>query len=112
MKLTTKIITLNLAFAGLAAFGRAATAAENWDNQCAKCHGADGKGQTKVGKKLGVKDYTDAKVQADLKDEDMAKAISDGVKDASGKEKMKGFKGDLSPAEITDLVAHVRKFKG
>ena len=32
---------------------------------CTKCHGEDGRGQTKAGKKLDVKDYTDAKVQAD-----------------------------------------------
>lgn len=111
MKPTTKIIAVTLAFAGLAVFGRAATASENWENLCAKCHGADGKGQTKIGKKLNVKDYTDAKVQGDLKDEDMVNAITNGVKEG-GKEKMKSFKDDLSAAEITDLVAHVRKFKG
>lgn len=111
MKNSTKIIALGLAFAAGTALGHAASASENWDNLCAKCHGADGKGETKIGKKLHVKDYTDAKVQADLKDADMAKAISDGIKDG-GKEKMKSFKGDLSEAEITDLVAHIRKFKG
>jgi cytochrome c553 len=89
----------------------AAPVAENWENSCAKCHGADGKGQTKVGKKLGVKDYTDAKVQAALKDDEMTKAIVDGVKDKAGKETMKGFKGELSDQEVKDLVAYVRKFK-
>lgn len=91
--------------------GYAATAADNWDNNCAKCHGADGSGSTKIGKKLKLKDYTDAKVQADLKDEDMVKAIKDGVQDANGKDRMKGFKDDLSDAEVTDLVAYIRKFK-
>jgi cytochrome c len=33
-----------------------------YDKQCAKCHGEDGKGETKMGKKLGTKDYTDQKV--------------------------------------------------
>jgi mono/diheme cytochrome c family protein len=94
-----------------AALSYAAPAAENWENNCTKCHGADGKGQTKVGKKLSLKDYTDAKVQAELKDADMAKAITDGVKDKAGKEKMKAYSGALSPAEITDLVAYIRKFK-
>ena len=42
----------------------------------------------------------------------MTKAITDGVVDkASGKEKMKGYKADLSADEIKDLVAYVRKFK-
>ncbi len=109
MKNTTKIIAISLAFAGAAVLSQAATASENWENLCQKCHGADGKGQTKIGKKLGIKDYTDAKVQADLKDDEMAKAITDGVSE-KGKEKMKAFK-DLTPAEVTDLVAHVRKFK-
>ena len=109
MKTTTKILAISLAFAGAAALSQAATASENWENLCAKCHGADGKGQTKVGKKLQIKDYTDAKVQAEMKDADMAKAISEGVTE-NGKEKMKAFK-DLTPAEVTDLVAFVRKFK-
>ena len=52
----------------------AADAKENWDKTCAKCHGADGKGQTKMGQKLGIKDYTDAKVQEDFKDEEAFKA--------------------------------------
>ena len=42
----------------------AADAKSNWDDNCAKCHGADGKGDTKMGHKLDIKDFTDAKVQA------------------------------------------------
>ena len=110
MKNTTKLIALGAAFGLATALSQAAPAAENWENLCAKCHGADGKGQTKVGKKLNLKDYTDAKVQAAMKDEDMIKATTDGVSEG-GKERMKSFKGDLSAAEIKDLVAYVRKFK-
>jgi mono/diheme cytochrome c family protein len=40
----------------------------------------------------------------------MVKAITDGVFEG-GKEKMKAFKGDLSAAEVKDLVAYIRKFK-
>ena len=111
MKITIKLATLSAVFALATAIGRAAPAAENWENQCTKCHGADGKGQTKIGKKLNLKDYTDAKVQAEMKDADMAKAITDGVLDKDGKEKMKAFKEELSADEIKDLVAYVRKFK-
>ena len=109
MKTTTKlaIVGLSLAFATSA---YAATAAENWDNNCAKCHGADGTGSTKIGKKLKLKDYTDAAVQATLKDDEMVKAIKEGVSEG-GKERMKTFKDDLSDAEINDLVAYVRKMK-
>lgn len=93
-----------------AALSYAAPASENWENLCTKCHGADGKGQTKVGKKLSLKDYTDAKVQAELKDDEMATAITTGIKDKAGKEKMKAY-SDLTPDEVKDLVAHIRKFK-
>ena len=47
----------------------AADAKANYDKHCAKCHGADGKGQTKMGQKLGAKDYTDPKVQDALTDD-------------------------------------------
>jgi len=106
-KITAACVTLLLA----AAISSAAPVAENWENHCAKCHGADGKGQTKAGKKLQVKDYTDAKVQAEMKDPDMIKATTDGIFDKAGKEKMKAYKDELSADEIKDLVAFVRKFK-
>jgi cytochrome c6 len=110
MKHLTKISTCVVFLFGVA-LSYAAPAAENWENHCTKCHGADGKGQTKAGRKLQVKDYTDAKVQADMTDEEMTKIISDGANDKAGKEKMKAYKGEISPEEIKDLVAYVRKFK-
>jgi len=111
MKITTKIALSSLALALATGVALAAPAAENWDNLCASCHGADGKAQTKTGKKLKLKDYTDAKVQAEMKDEEMVKAITAGIK-IDGKEKMKAFKDEISAEEIKDLVAHIRKFKG
>ena len=89
---------------------RAADAKENWEKNCTKCHGADGKGQTTMGKKLALKDYTDAKVQEDMKDDAMTKAIKEGVKDGD-KTKMKGFGDALSDDEIKALVKYVRDFK-
>ena len=89
---------------------RAADAKENWEKNCAKCHGPDGKGKTKMGEKLAVKDYTDAKVQDGLKDDAMTKAIKEGVKDGD-KTKMKGFGDALSDDEIKALVKFVRDFK-
>jgi len=110
MKSTLAAALLAAALLAGASIAAAAPAAENWDNHCAKCHGPDGAGGTKMGRKLHVKDYTDATVQAALKDEDMAKAIKDGVTE-DGHERMKGFKDDLSDADITDLVAYIRKMK-
>ena len=63
----------------------AADAAANWENQCAKCHGPDGKGDTKMGKKLAIADLTDAKVQAKFTDADAVKAMKEGIKDKDGK---------------------------
>src|SRR5579862_9226467 len=102
------IFSLALLVAG-AVSARAAEAKELWTKNCAKCHGEDGKGKTKMGEKLGVKDYTDAKVQADFKDADLAKAIKEGVKDGD-KVKMKGFP-DLSDDEVKGLVAYIRSLK-
>ena len=75
--------------AGLSIPARAGDAKENWEKNCAKCHGADGKGQTKMGQKVSVKDLTDAKVQAAFKDEDAFKALKEGLKDSDGKVRMK-----------------------
>jgi len=89
---------------------RAADVKENWEKNCAKCHGDDGAGKTKMGGKLGVKDYTDAKVQAEMKDDAMAKAIKEGKKDGDTV-KMKAFGDVLNDDEIKALVAHVRSLK-
>lgn len=111
MNHSIKLIVAGAALAAGAAFVFAAPVAENWENHCAKCHGADGKGQTKVGKKLKLKDYTDAKVQAEMTDKEIIDATANGVFDKNGKETMKAFKGELSEAEIKEFVAYIRKFK-
>lgn len=110
MKKCTRLCIACVGIAAASAVCSAAPASENWENNCTKCHGADGKGQTKAGKKLNLKDYTDAAVQAKMTDEDMTKAITDGVSE-NGKEKMKAYKSELSADEIKDLVAYVRKMK-
>lgn len=106
----TKITVLAVLLA--AGLGRlhAADAKELWDKNCAACHGKDGTGKTKMGEKLGVKDLTDAKVQAESKDDQMAKTIKEGIKEGD-KTKMKAFGDSLSEEEIKALVAHIRSFK-
>ncbi len=106
-----KIAMLAAVFGFAAALSAsAADAKANWDAHCAMCHGADGKGQTKMGQKLGVMDFTDAKVQADLKDDAATKAIKEGMKDADGKTLMKPF-DSLTDDEVKALVAYVRGLK-
>ena len=102
------IVSVALLIAG-AVTVRAADAKENWEKNCTKCHGPDGKGKTKMGEKLAMKDYSDAKVQDSLKDEAMTKAIKEGVKDGD-KVRMKAIEG-LSDEEIKALVAYVRTLK-
>ena len=111
MKTTPILLIAAATFAFTAHRTLGAPVAENWENHCTKCHGDDGRGQTKAGKKLQLKDYTDAKAQAEMKDEEMTRAIADGIFDKAGKEKMKAYKDELSGEEITELVAYVRKFK-
>jgi len=106
-----KLILITATFGFAAAItASAADGKTNWDSLCAKCHGADGKGQTKMGQKLGVKDFTDAKVQAEIKDDAAFKTIKEGMKDADGKTMMKAF-DTLSDEEIKGLVTFVRGLK-
>jgi cytochrome c553 len=106
-----KLIVIGVALLIVGAVSvRAADVKENWEKNCTKCHGPDGKGKTKMGEKIGIKDYTDAKVQEALKDDAITKAIKDGVKDGD-KTKMKGFGDVLNDDEIKALVKYVRDFK-
>lgn len=108
MNCKTKLLTLVGVL--LAAAVAHAGPGETFNKTCAKCHGEDGKGQTKVGQKLGCRDYTDAKVQADLKDEAATKAIKEGLKSPEDKTLMKPF-DTLSDDEVKALVAYVRGLK-
>ena len=105
-----KILTLSVAIMAVSALSAgAADAKATYEKDCAKCHGKDGKGQTMMGKKQGAKDYTDAKVQDELKDDAAFKAIKEGYK-KDDKEVMKPAEG-LSDDEIKGLVAYMRTFK-
>ena len=106
-----KILIITLAvMASTVISTKAGDVKELWEKNCVKCHGADGKGETKMGKKAGAKDYTDAKVQAEMKDDVAFKSIKEGQKDKDGKVLMKPAEG-LTDDEIKALVAHVRTFK-
>jgi cytochrome c553 len=106
-----KLLVLGIAAMTVAALSaRAEDAKTTYDTSCAKCHGAEGKGDTKMGQKLGAKDFTDAKVQADLKDDAAFKAIKEGLKDKDDKTLMKPAEG-LSDGDINGLVAYLRTFK-
>jgi len=107
MKKTTLILVLSVATALSAA---AAEVKVNWENHCQKCHGPDGKGNTRMGRQSGVKDYTDPKVQAEMKDEKAVKIIKEGIVE-NGKKKMDPYGDKLNDEEIKALIAHIRTFK-
>ena len=99
MKLTTSVILAIVVASSGAAFG--ADAGALWAQNCASCHGKDGSGNTAMGKKLAVKDYS--------KDQGFSDAEAANVI-KNGKGKMKAYK-QLSDADVKALVAYVRSLK-
>ena len=92
-----KLIAAALASLFMAPAALAAGPAETFQQKCAACHGKDGKGQSDMAKKLGVKDLTATKLPA----AEIEKVI------ANGKGKMTPWKGKLSDAEIGSLAKFV-----
>lgn len=106
----TSIIIFIASFAVSALPLRAADVKTNWENNCAQCHGKDGRADTKMGKQLNAKDLTDPKVQAAFTDAKATQSIKEGVKQ-NGKTTMKAFGGKLTDDEIKALVAYTRTLK-
>ena len=77
-------------------------AAGTYKAKCAVCHGADGKGDTAMGKKLGVRDFASPEVQKQS-DNDLIAAT------AKGKNKMPAYEKSLKENEIKDLIAYIRQ---
>jgi mono/diheme cytochrome c family protein len=68
---------------------------------CATCHGADGRGNTPVGKSLKARDLGSEEVQKQPDDE-LAATIT------NGRGKMPGFKSTLSNDQVKQLVTYIR----
>ena len=90
--------------AGLALWSTpaAADAAANYKAKCAMCHGADGKGDTPAGKKMGVHDFSSPDVQK-ASDADLIAVTT------RGKNKMPACGGKVSDADIKDLIGYIRQ---
>lgn len=58
-------------------------------NKCATCHGADGKGDTKMGKSKGVTDMTTAEWQKNHTDQQIIDSILKGVDRVENGKKVK-----------------------
>ena len=79
-------------------------------SKCTMCHGADGKGSTKMGTKLGILDLSSSKVQAAAKDEDLLKIIKEGVS-RDGFVLMRPYADKLTEAEIKACLQFIRTLK-
>ena len=101
------VIPAALALA-LASNASAADGKTVYADHCAKCHGDDGKGATKMGQKLGARDYSDAAVQAAFTDEQAFKSIKEGMK-KDDKTLMRP--SDLPDADIKASVEYLRTLK-
>jgi cytochrome c551/c552 len=105
------LASLILACLSFSAYGQEGTSDADriWKKSCRKCHDKDGSGGTPAGKKLNVKDYTSAEVQASLTDEEIISATRDGVKDSDGEWIMEPSP-ELTEAELAALLAMIRGF--
>lgn len=116
----TRVIAITVVAAFMASFQPIMVAADEeeipkevmlaaYKKNCASCHGMDGKGKTRMGKKSGAKDYSDAKVIADIKkkkEEVVFKHVKEGM-EVDGKEKMKPFAKKLKDPEIKALIKYM-----
>ena len=96
--------------AGPSPSGNPAAGLEVHKANCAKCHGAGGKGDGPAGKLLKTKpaDWTDKAKMSKLSDNDLFNVIKDGG-GAVGKSKlMPAWKDKLSDQQIWDVVAFIR----
>lgn len=97
-------------FVGASTGAFAADVKANWEEHCAKCHASDGSGDTKMGKKLKIRDFTSAKVQAQFSDQQAFEAMKTGLMNDKGKVTMKAIEG-LSDEDMKALVPYVRSLK-
>jgi cytochrome c6 len=101
------IVAKTVVLAGLIAFCSGISSAQSvgetlFKTKCAVCHGADGKGETPMAKKLGVRNLGSADVQGQSDAQ-----ITDIV--TKGKNKMPAFDGKLTKEQIGQLVAYIRE---
>ena len=81
--------------------------AELWLDKCARCHGDTGAGDTPLGRKLKVIDYSSKKAQEGFSEEHLRQLIGEGAT-RDKKRVMPAYKDELSKAEIGDLITYIK----
>jgi mono/diheme cytochrome c family protein len=79
-----------------------ADGAKLFDQNCSKCHGPDGSGNTAIGKAVGAKDLRSPEAQK-MNDAQIYTQID------QGKGNMPPFGGTLNKAQIDSLIPYVRQ---
>ena len=82
-----------------------ARAQELFVSNCARCHGADGAGQTRLGQTMDAPDMTDPAWQRQRSDRRLRESIT------NGRDEMPAFGSKLSKSDVSALVAHVRRLR-
>ena len=108
MKKLLPLIIALLAIPAVAAY--AADGKALYEKECAKCHGTDGKGETKMGKKLQAKDYSNPKTWEGLTDTAAIKSVKEGFQDKEGKVIMKPTEG-VTDADAKAIVEYMKTLK-
>lgn len=101
MNQKVKIAVLGLLSVSLALPAMAQSGAATYKAKCAMCHGADGAGNTPVGKSMKIRSFKSAE-DVKASDAELIKATKQGVG------KMPAYAGKLSDAQIKDVVAYIR----
>lgn len=79
-------------------------------DNCTRCHGADGRGQTAMGRAFAAPNLTDAAWWKKERPSDRRLAAS--IRDGRNQQRMPAFGQQLSKSEIAALAAFVRTFNG
>lgn len=91
--------------------GNAAEGKVQYDNICASCHGATGKGDGVAAAALDPKprDLSDAAYVSTLSNEHLYKVISEGGPAVGLSPMMAAWSGVLSEQQIWDVIAYIHK---
>jgi len=105
MKQILSVTFFSACFVLVTANGSAQSAPANpYVAKCQMCHGATGLADTPAGKAMGAHAFNSPEV-VKKSDAELLAVIK------SGKGKMPAFTGKLTDAQITGLVAYIRKFQ-